>query len=72
MEPWPAWNQPDMVDMPILLKSKGKTTTDHISPAGYWLQYRGHLDKFSDNLLMGATNAFTGETGTCRNVITER
>ena len=49
--------------MPVLLKAKGKTTTDHISPAGPWLRFRGHLDRFSDNMFMGATNAFTGETG---------
>jgi aconitate hydratase len=63
LEPWPAWDGRDFVDMPVLMKTKGKTTTDHISPAGPWLRYRGHLDKFSDNLLMGATNAFTGEAG---------
>jgi aconitate hydratase len=63
LEPWPAWDGKDFVDMPVLMKTKGKTTTDHISPAGVWLRYRGHLDKFSDNLLMGATNAYTGETG---------
>ena len=45
-------------------------TTDHISPAGPWLRFRGHLDKFSDNLLMGATNAFTQETGSGKNVYT--
>ncbi len=47
----------------VLLKTVGKTTTDHISPAGPWLRYRGHLDKISDNLFLGATNAFTGERG---------
>ncbi len=56
--------------MPVLMKTKGKTTTDHISPAGVWLRYRGHLDKFSDNLLMGATNGFTGEAGKGTNVLT--
>ena len=54
----------DFLDMPVLMKTKGKTTTDHISPAGSWLRYRGHLDKFSDNMFMGAINAFTGEAGT--------
>jgi aconitate hydratase len=54
----------------VLIKTKGKTTTDHISPAGPWLRYRGHLDKFSDNMFMGATNAFTGETGKGKNVVT--
>ena len=56
--------------MPVLLKAKGKTTTDHISPAGSWLRYRGHLDKFSDNMFMGATNAYTGEAGKGKNVLT--
>jgi aconitate hydratase len=52
------------------LKAKGKTTTDAISPAGPWLRYRGHLDKFSDNMFMGAINAFTGEAGKVRNAVT--
>ena len=56
--------------MPVLLKTKGKTTTDHISPAGPWLRYRGHLDKFSDNMFMGAINAYTGEAGKGNNVLT--
>lgn len=64
---WPAWDGTDFLDLPILIKAKGKTTTDQISPAGAWLTYRGHLDKFSDNLLMGAVNAFTGEVGKGRN-----
>jgi len=70
MEPWPAWDGQDFKDMPVLLKAKGKTTTDHISPAGSWLRYRGHLDKFSDNMFMGAANAYTGEAGKGRNVLT--
>ncbi|HUG38593.1 MAG TPA: aconitate hydratase [Candidatus Limnocylindrales bacterium] len=70
MEPWPAWDGKDFIDLPVLMKTRGKTTTDHISPAGPWLRYRGHLDKFSDNTFMGATNAFTGETGKGRNVLT--
>jgi aconitate hydratase len=64
LEPWPAWDGKDLLDMPVLLKSAGKTTTDHISPAGPWLRFRGHLDKFSDNLLSGATNAFSAKPGT--------
>ena len=44
LEPWPAWDGRDFLDMPVLVKTKGKTTTDHISPAGPWLRYRGHLD----------------------------
>jgi len=70
LEPWPKWDGKDFLDMPVLMKTKGKTTTDHISPAGYWLRYRGHLDKFSDNLLMGATNGFTAEIGKGTNVLT--
>ena len=70
LQPWPAWDGNDFVDMPVLLKAQGKCTTDHISPAGPWLRYRGHLDKFSDNLLMGATNAYTGEAGKALNVLT--
>ena len=69
LEPWPAWDGTDFERMPILLKAKGKTTTDHISPAGPWLRFRGHLDRFSDNMFMGAINAFTGETGKGRNVV---
>jgi aconitate hydratase len=63
MQPWPAWDGKDFLDMPVLIKTKGKTTTDHISPAGYWLRFRGHLDKFSDNMFMGAINAFNDEAG---------
>jgi aconitate hydratase len=70
MEPWSAWDGKDFVDMPVLIKTQGKTTTDHISPAGPWLRYRGHLDKFSDNMFMGATNAFNGEAGTGINILT--
>src|SRR5437773_2766743 len=70
MEPWPAWDGQDFKDMPVLLKTKGKTTTDHISPAGTWLRFRGHLDKFSDNMFMGAINAYTGEAGKGKNVLT--
>jgi aconitate hydratase len=70
MEPWAAWDHKDFVDCPVLIKTQGKTTTDHISPAGPWLRYRGHLDKFSDNMFMGATNAFNGEAGTGINVLT--
>lgn len=61
--PWDAWQGTDFLDLPVLAKTKGKTTTDQISPAGPWLSLRGHLDRFSDNMLMGAVNAFTGETG---------
>ena len=69
LEPWPAWDGNDFADMPVLVKAKGKTTTDSISPAGVWLRFRGHLDKFSDNMFMGAINAYTGEAGKGKNVI---
>ncbi len=72
MQPWPAWDGRDLLDMPVLMKTKGKTTTDHISPAGSWLRFRGHLDRFSDNMFMGATNAWTGEAGKGRNVLTSQ
>ena len=70
MQPWPAWDGADFTGMPVLLKTKGKTTTDHISPAGYWLRFRGHLGKFSDNTFMGAINAYTDEAGKGKNVLT--
>jgi len=70
MEPWPAWDGQDYLDMPVLAKVKGKCTTDHISPAGPWLSLRGHLDKFSDNMFMGAINAYTGNAGKGTNLLT--
>ena len=70
LEPWPAWDGKDFPDMPVLAKTVGKTTTDQISPAGPWLALRGHLDRFSDNLLSGAVNAFTGERGRGSNQLT--
>jgi aconitate hydratase len=71
LEPFKAWDRSDeMPSMPILCKAKGKCTTDHISPAGKWLKYRGHLDNISNNMLLGAVNAFTGKAGLGRNVLT--
>ena len=70
LKPWEPWDGEDYVDLPVLMKTSGKTTTDHISPAGPWLRYRGHLSKFSENMFMGAINAFTGETGKGKNVVT--
>ncbi|HEX8758167.1 MAG TPA: aconitate hydratase [Steroidobacteraceae bacterium] len=70
LEPWPAWDGQDFLDMPVLIKTRGKTTTDHISPTGIWLRYRGHLERFSENLLLGATNAASGEIGRTLNVLT--
>jgi len=63
LDPFPAWDGSDFEDLPVLLKAEGKCTTDHISPAGSWLRYRGHLDRISDNMFIGAVNAFTGEEG---------
>jgi aconitate hydratase A / 2-methylisocitrate dehydratase len=60
----------DYKDMPVLVKAKGKCTTDHVSPAGPWLKFRGHLDNISNNMYIGAVNAFTGESGKGRNVLT--
>ena len=69
LEPFTKWDGKDFQDLPVLIKTKGKTTTDHISPAGHWLAFRGHLDKLSDNLFLGAVNAFDGEVGKAKNMI---
>ena len=70
LKPWDPWDGEDISDAVVLLKAQGKCTTDHISPAGVWLSLRGHLDKFSDNMFMGAVNAFTEETGKATNLLT--
>jgi aconitate hydratase len=70
LQPFPRWDGRDFDRLPILIKTQGKTTTDHISPAGAWLRYRGHLDRISDNMFLGAVNAFTGEAGKGVNVLT--
>ncbi len=70
LEPFPAWNGNDYEKLPLLLKAKGKCTTDHISMAGPWLKFRGHLDNISDNMFIGAINAFTGDAGTGKNLET--
>lgn len=62
LKPFEAWDGKDFKDVPLLIKTGGKCTTDHISMAGPWLRFRGHLEHISDNLLMGATNAFNGKT----------
>lgn len=67
--PFPAWNGEDFSRLPLLMKVKGKCTTDHISMAGPWLRYRGHLQNISRNLLLGAVNAFTGETGHVKDAV---
>ncbi|RMH04565.1 MAG: aconitate hydratase, partial [Nitrospirae bacterium] len=70
LEPFPPWDGNDFEKLPLLIKTKGKTTTDHISPAGPWLKFRGHLDKISDNMFLGATNAFSNEPGKGIDVLT--
>lgn len=70
LEPFKPWDGKDISDALVLAKTKGKTTTDHISPAGKWLKFRGHLDRISDNMLLGANNAFTDEVGKGTNVLT--
>ncbi|MBI4556393.1 MAG: aconitate hydratase [Candidatus Hydrogenedentes bacterium] len=67
LAPFPAWEGTDLKDLRVLLKAKGKCTTDHISMAGPWLKYRGHLDNISNNMFLGAVNAFTGEAGKAKN-----
>ncbi|MFN2426335.1 MAG: aconitate hydratase [Candidatus Binatia bacterium] len=71
LAPFPKPEASQYLRMPLLLKTQGKTTTDHISPAGQWLRYRGHLDKISDNMFTGAIRAGSGERGTTRNPLTE-
>jgi aconitate hydratase len=63
LTPFPEWDGNDFLALPILVKAKGKCTTDHISAAGRWLTYRGHLENISGNLFLGVVNAFTGATG---------
>ncbi|MBI3725867.1 aconitate hydratase [bacterium] len=70
LEPFAAWDGKDYEKLPVLVKAKGKCTTDHISPAGPWLRFRGHLDRISDNCFLGAVNAFTGEAGAGKNQLT--
>ncbi|XP_021344515.1 aconitate hydratase, mitochondrial-like, partial [Mizuhopecten yessoensis] len=70
LSPFDKWNGQDYLDMPILIKVKGKCTTDHISAAGQWLKYRGHLDNISNNLLIGATNVENGEINSVKNWLT--
>lgn len=67
LEPFQPWDGKDLTDMPLLIKSRGKCTTDHISMAGPWLRFRGHLENISGNLLMGAVNAFNDEANCVKN-----
>ena len=69
LEPFAKWDGHDYNGLKILLKAKGKCTTDHISPAGKWLKYRGHLDNISNNMFSGAVNYFNGEVGSVKNIL---
>jgi len=66
LSPFPAWDGGDIESVPLLLKAKGKCTTDHISPAGKWLRFRGHLENISDNMFSGAFDAFSEKAGAGR------
>lgn len=70
LENFPAWDGQNILGAKLLIKAKGKCTTDHISMAGPWLRYRGHLDNISNNLLIGAENAFNGKANTVVNQLT--
>jgi aconitate hydratase len=70
LQPFPAWEGTDVSGLRLLIKAKGKCTTDHISMAGPWLKYRGHLDNISNNMLIGALNAFNMQTDCVKNQLT--
>jgi aconitate hydratase len=70
LEPFKAWEGVDLKGLKLLIKAKGKCTTDHISMAGPWLKYRGHLDNISNNMLIGAVNAFNEKTDNVKNQLT--
>ncbi len=70
LTPFEEWNGKDFVNLPLLIKAKGKCTTDHISMAGTWLRYRGHLENISNNYMIGAVNAFNNETNSILNQLT--
>ena len=70
LEPFEPWDGRDMTNLRVMIKAKGKCTTDHISPAGAWLSFRGHLANLSDNMLLGAVNAFGGHVGQGKNALT--
>jgi aconitate hydratase len=70
LEPFTPWDNKEINGMKLLIKAKGKCTTDHISMAGPWLKYRGHLDNISNNCLIGAVNAFNDKTDTVKNQLT--
>ena len=70
LAPFAMWDGKDIIEQPLLIKAKGKCTTDHISMAGPWLRFRGHLDNISDNMLIGAVNAFNDKTNSVKNPLT--
>lgn len=70
LEPFAAWEGTDLKGLKLLIKAKGKCTTDHISMAGPWLKYRGHLDNISNNMLIGAVNFFNEKTDSVKNQLT--
>ncbi len=70
LDPFAAWEGVDLKNLKLLIKAKGKCTTDHISMAGPWLKYRGHLDNISNNMLIGAVNAFNEKTDNVKNQLT--
>lgn len=70
LAPFPEWEGTDLTGLRLLIKVKGKCTTDHISMAGPWLKYRGHLDNISNNMLIGAVNFFNGKTDSVKNAFT--
>ncbi|MBU2555819.1 MAG: aconitate hydratase [Bacteroidetes bacterium] len=70
LEPFAAWDGNDLKGLPLLIKAKGKCTTDHISMAGPWLRFRGHLENISQNMLIGAVNEFNEKTNSVRNPLT--
>ena len=72
LEPFKAWNGKDITGARVLIKAKGKCTTDHISMAGPWLKYRGHLDNISNNMLIGAVNADNDKVNSVFNVTTQQ
>lgn len=70
LDPFREWDGNDFINLPLLIKAKGKCTTDHISMAGYWLKYRGHLQNISENYMIGALNAFNDQTNNVLNLLT--
>jgi aconitate hydratase len=72
LQPFSPWDGKDYLGMPLLIKTLGKCTTDHISMAGPWLKYRGHLDNISNNMLIGAVNAFNEKANSVKDQLTGR